>query len=124
MHLGKNVGWKQESKMNKVANQSFIQIPHAVFINLLGYKCRKHGLNLSVTDESHTSKTSWLDDESPQHHEQYLGKRVKRGLFKSADGSLINADVNGAMQIVRKVFPKAKADGIWACGQPMRVDVV
>ena len=122
--VGKNVGWKQESKMNKVVNQSFIQIPYAVFINLLGYKCRKHGLNLSVTDESHTSKTSWLDGESPQHHEQYLGKRVKRGLFRSSDGTFINADVNGAMQIVRKVFPKAKADGIWACGQPMRVDVV
>ena len=122
--VGKNDGWKQEPKMSKVTNQSFVQIPHAVFINMLEYKCQKHGLIFVTTDEAHTSKTSWLDGETPEHHEKYLGKRVKRGLFKSALDNLINADVNGALQIVRKVFPKAKSDGIWACGQPVRVNVV
>jgi len=121
--VGKNDGWKQASNMGKTVNQSFVQIPHAMFIDMLEYKCRKYGLNFIPTVESHTSKTSWLDDELPQHHENYLGKRVKRGLFKSANGTLINADVNGALQIVRKVFPKAKADGIWAFGQPVRVNV-
>ena len=122
--VGKNDGWKQESKMSKIVNQSFVQIPHAMFINMLEYKCQIHGLNFVSINESHTSKTSWLDDEEPKHHEKYLGKRVKRGLFKSALGTLINADVNGALQIIKKVFPKAKADGVWACGQPMRVNVI
>jgi putative transposase len=121
--VGKNDGWKQESKMSKNVNQSFIQIPHAAFINMLEYKCRKNGLNFVSTEEAHTSKTSWIDGELPKHHENYAGKRIKRGLFESANGNLINADVNGALQIVRKVFPKAKADGIWAYGQPVRVNV-
>jgi putative transposase len=122
--VGKNDGWKQQSKMSKQVNQSFVQIPHAMFIEMLKYKCRKYGLNIEITEEAHTSKTSWLDGEEPQHHEKYVGKRIKRGLFKSAKGELVNADVNGALQIIRKVFPKAKADGIWAYGQPVRVDVV
>ena len=122
--IGKNDGWKQEPKMGKKANQSFVQIPHSVFINMLEYKCQKHGLNFIAANEAHTSKTSWLDDEAPEHQEKYLGSRIKRGLFKSAAGTFINADVNGALQIVRKVFPKAKANGIWACGKPVRVNVV
>jgi putative transposase len=122
--VGKNDGWKQNSQMNRQVNQSFVQIPHAVFIGMLEYKCKKQGLNLEITEEAHTSKTSWLDDETPQHHDNYAGKRVKRGLFKSANGTLLNADVNGALQIIRKVFPNAKADGVWACGQPLRVNVV
>jgi putative transposase len=122
--VGKNDGWKQESKMGTVVNQSFVQIPHAVFIDMLEYKCEKHGLNFFAANESHTSKTSWLDDETPQHHESYAGRRVERGLFRAASGSLVNADVNGAMQIVRKVFPEAKADGVWAYGQPVRVGVI
>jgi putative transposase len=122
--IGKNDGWKQESKMSKVVNQSFVQIPHAVLINMLEYKCQKYGLNFIAVNESHTSKTSWLDDETPQHHESYIGKRVTRGLFKSSTASLINADVNGALQIIRKVFPKAKTDGIWAYGQPARVNII
>ena len=122
--VGKNIGWKQESKMSKLANQSFVQIPYAVFINMLEYKCQRQGLNFISVDEAHTSKTSWLDGEEPKHHEQYVGMRVKRGLFRSADGTRINADVNGAMQIVRKVFPNAKADGVWAYGQPLRVNII
>ena len=122
--VGKNTGWKHEAKLSKNVNQSFVQIPHAGFIDLLKYKCRKSGIALILTEESYTSKTSWLDGETPEHHEKYLGKRVKRGLFKSSDGRFINADVNGALQIIRKVFPDAKTEGIWACGQPLRVNVI
>ena len=122
--VGKNDGWKRESTLSKVVNQSFVQIPHAILIDMLEYKCEKYGLNFVATVESHTSKTSWLDDEVPQHHENYAGKRVKRGLFESANGFFINADVNGALQIIRKVFPKAKTDGIWAYGQPARVNII
>ncbi|MCL2014860.1 MAG: transposase [Defluviitaleaceae bacterium] len=129
--IGKNDGWKQESNMSKKVNQSFVQIPHAAFINMLEYKCQKYGLNFVKTEESYTSKTSWLDNELPIRHENYLGKRINRGLFRSAPcpsgrrvGKLINADVNGALQIVKKVFPNAKGYGIWACGQPLPVVVV
>ena len=71
-----------------------------------------------VTEESHTSKTSFLDGEKPEHKDRYLGKRVYRGLYRSANGTLLNADVNGACQILRKVFPGAFAEGIadtWFC---------
>jgi len=122
--VGKNDGWKQRPQMSRQVNQSFVQIPHVMFIGMLEYKCQKNGLNFEVTEEAHTSKTLWIDGETPQHHDDYAGKRVERGLFKSANGTLLNADVNGALQIIRKVFPKAKADGVWACGQPLRVDVV
>jgi len=122
--VGKNDGWKQETKMSKKVNQSFVQIPHATFINMIEYKCQKYGLNLFLTNESHTSKTSWIDDEIPEHQEHYLGTRIKRGLFKSANSSMINADVNGALQIIRKVFPNVKANGIWAYGQPIRVNII
>jgi putative transposase len=122
--VGKNVNWKQNSKLSKRVNQSFIQIPYAIFIDMVIYKCELKGLRCICTEESYTSKTSWLDDETPEKQELYLGKRTKRGLFKASNGSLINADVNGALQIVKKVFPKAKADGVWAYVQPLRVNVI
>ena len=122
--VGKNDHWKRGSDMGKKTNQSFVQIPHTLFVGMLAYKCRKHGLNMVTTEEAHTSKTSWIDGETPRHHEQYVGRRIARGLFKSSAGETINADVNGALQIIRKVFPNAKADGIWAYGQPLRVNVV
>jgi len=72
-----------------------------------------------LVEESHTSKCSFLDNEAIAHHEQYLEKRVRRGLFRSAQGLLINADVNGAGNIVRKSEPNAftgvKADGVGGC---------
>jgi putative transposase len=76
--VGKNTDWKQESKMSKQVNQSFVQIPHAVFIDMLEYKCQKYGLNFAVTEEAHTSKTSWLDNEIPRRHESYAGKSYAR----------------------------------------------
>lgn len=59
-----------------------------------------------MVEESHTSKCSFLDKESVEHHEKYKGKRVKRGLFKTSKGILINADVNGALNIGRKYLTK------------------
>ena len=116
--VGKNVGWKNSCDMGKQSNQSFVQIPHANFINLLTYKAALAGIKVVVTEESHTSKTSFLDGEKPEHKDRYLGKRVYRGLYRSANGTLLNADVNGACQILRKVFPGAFAEGIadtWFC---------
>lgn len=65
-----------------------------------------------MVNESYTSKCSFLDNEEVKKQEKYLGRRIKRGLFKTNKGYLINADVNEALNITRKVFPKAFADGI------------
>ena len=110
--IGKNDNWKQKINIGKKNNQSFTQIPHARLIDQLTYKCQLAGIKVVVTEESYTSKCSALDLEPIQKHSSYLGKRVKRGLFKSAKGILLNADCNGAANIVRKVFPNAFANGI------------
>jgi len=110
--IGKNDNWKQSINIGKKNNQSFTQIPHARLIDQLTYKCQLAGIKVVVTEESYTSKCSALDLEPIQKHFTYVGKRVKRGLFKSAKGILLNSDVNGSANIVRKVFPNAFANGI------------
>ena len=69
------------------------------------YKCLLNNIGCIITEESYTSKCSFLDNEPLQYSDSYLGKRVHRGLFKSNKGKLINADVNGAFNIIRKVIP-------------------
>jgi putative transposase len=109
--IGKNDGWKQEISIGKRNNQNFVQVPHARFIKMLTYKAELVGIQVILVNESHTSKCSFLDDESIGHQEGYAGKRVKRGLFRAADGRLINADVNGAYNILRKAIPNAFGNG-------------
>jgi putative transposase len=120
--IGKNDGWKQGIDLGKRTNQNFVQIPHARFIDLLTYKAQAVGIQVILTEESYTSKCSFLDNETVQKQESYQGKRLHRGVFRASDGRLINADVNGAYNIMRKVFPKVSADGIGAAVvQPKRV---
>ena len=102
--VGKNDGWKQKSNIGKVNNQIFVQIPYQLFIHDLQYKCEEVGIKVILTDEAYTSGTSFLDNEQPIKDKYNKKRRVKRGLFKSNTGKLINADVNGAYQIMRKVF--------------------
>lgn len=110
------VGWnkqmKQDINIGKRNNQNFVSIPHATFIQMLGYKCKMAGIRLITTEESYTSKCSFLDGESVKKHLLYKGKRIKRGLFRSQKGILINADVNASYNIMKKVVPKAFAKGI------------
>jgi putative transposase len=123
--VGSNKDWKRSSKMSKKVNQSFVSIPHQRYIDQLIYKAEDAGLTVITTEESYTSKCSFLDNEEMKKQEVYKGKRVKRGLFKSSDGILINADVNGAYNIIRKVFPNAFADGIEGVGlHPVKVDIM
>ena len=110
--IGKNTEWKTECSIGKVNNQNFIQIPHSRFIDMLSYKCEKVGITVKLQEESYTSKCSFLDGEEICKHETYMGRRVKRGLFKSANGKYINADVNGSYNIMRKAIPNAFANGI------------
>jgi putative transposase len=110
--IGKNDGWKSEVTLGKRNNQNFVQIPHARFIQMLAYKAQLVGIEVSLTEESYTSKCSFLDQEDLCHQASYLGKRVKRGLFRSKSGQTINADINASANIIRKVFPNAFADGV------------
>lgn len=110
--IGKNPNWKQEANLGKRNNQNFVSMPHARFIEMLSYKAQLVGIRVIETEESYTSKCSFLDLEPICQHEHYMGQRVKRGLFRASGGRLINADINGAFNIMRKVFPNAFADGI------------
>jgi putative transposase len=110
--IGKNDGWKQEISIGKRNNQNFVQVPHARFIQMLTYKAELVGIQVILVNESHTSKCSFLDDEPICHHERYADKRIKRGLFRASDGRrIINADVNGAYNILRKAIPEAFGQG-------------
>lgn len=101
--VGHNKEWKDSINIGSVNNQNFVSIPHSKFISLLAYKCGIVGINVVTTEESYTSKCDALAMEEIRHHDTYLGKRKKRGLFQSSVGKLINADVNGALNIMRKV---------------------
>jgi len=103
--VGYNREWKQEINIGKRNNQNFVQIPHQKFIYMLEYKLKLEGINFIQNEESYTSKCSALDLEPLNKHENYLGKRTKRGLFISSKGIKINADLNGALNILRKVAP-------------------
>lgn len=111
--IGKNPLWKQEINLGKRTNQNFVNIPHARLIEQLEYKAKLVGIEVIVVEESYTSKCSFLDGEEIEKQEEYKGKRIKRGLFRSGQGILLNADINGSLNIIRKAFPKAAfADGI------------
>ena len=92
--------------MNNVSNQKFINIPYDMLIRQLEYKCQDYGIKLITTEESYTSGTSFLDGEEPIKTNYSKNRRVKRGLFQ-ASKQLINSDVNGSLQIMKKVFPDA-----------------
>jgi putative transposase len=79
---------------------------------MIEYKAKEKGIAVVLTEESYTSGTSFLDGEEPVKENYDKSRRVHRGLFKANDDRLINADVNGAFQILRKVFPNVSADGI------------
>ena len=101
--MGKNDGWKQDVNIGKRNNQNFVSIPFEKFIKMLSYKCRLMGINVLKINESYTSKCSFIDFEEIRHHDAYVGNRIKRGLFKSQTERLINADLNGSLNIMRKV---------------------
>lgn len=100
--FGHNKGQKQDIQLGKKTNQNFVQIPMYQLISMLQYKCQLKGIRFIVTEESYTSKCSFLDLEEIKHHKSYLGNRVKRGLFRTSTNCYINSDVNGSLNIGRK----------------------
>lgn len=110
--IGRNKNWKQDINIGKVNNQNFVNIPFYVFINMLKYKCKLNGIMVIEQEESYTSKCSFIDKEEIRKHVSYMGSRIKRGIFKSAKGKLINADLNGSYNILRKAISKNSLKGI------------
>lgn len=108
--IGKNKNWKQNSKLNKRINQTFVQIPYDKYIQLLTYKAQEQGILVYHVEESFTSGTSFLDNELPTRELYNKKRRVYRGLFKSNTGIQLNADVNASYQIPKKVFNILQVD--------------
>ena len=105
--IGKNNNWKQNLPFGKKVKQRFAYLPYETFIEQLQYKCQLRGITVVVREESYTSKASLLDnDDIPVYgateNPQFSGRRIKRGLYRSGNGRLINADVNGSYNILRK----------------------
>ena len=122
--VGKNDGWKQETNMGKRNNQNFVHIPYEKFIPKLRYKAENYGINFIETEESYTSGTSFLDNELPERKNYDKSRRIERGLFQSNDGKIINSDLNGSYQIIRKVFPNAFEQWDRGCGlHPVKINI-
>lgn len=125
--IGLNKGWKQDIDLGKKNNQKFVEIPFSKLIDKISYKGRLIGINVQTTEESYTSKVDHLTFETLEKHDVYLGKRKKRGLFQSSVNKLLNADVNGAIGIGRKVFGDSFVKEIIDSGfafNPVKVNIL
>ena len=107
--VGYNKGWKQEINIGSKNNQNFVGIPFRKILDILKYKLEDNGIEYKEQEESYTSKASYLDnDDIPVYKENdgtnyiFSGKRIKRGIYKSKQGKIINADLNGALNILKK----------------------
>lgn len=112
--IGKNEDWKRNINIGKVNNQKFVTIPYSQFIEMIEYKAYEEGIKVIITEESYTSKASFFDydtipvyDEDDKTKHKFSGRRIERGLYKTSTGKVVNADVNGALNIIIKVIPDA-----------------
>lgn len=117
--IGKNDLWKQEVNLKSKNNQKFVYIPHSRFISFIEYKCEMSGINVIKQEESFTSKASFLNlDYIPCYSKNYTehqfsGYRKTRGQYKiKGSHQIINADVNGSFNILRKAIPNVFDNGI------------
>ena len=106
--IGKNNRWKQKINLGRVNNQNFVQIPFNVLIHMIQYKSELQGINVILQEESYTSKVSFFDNDFiPEYNKtdklyKPSGKRICRGLYKLSDGFVVNSDINGSLNILRK----------------------
>ena len=126
MVIGHNEGQKTGINLGDTTNQAFVSVPFAKFDTILTYTAWKYGIAVVIREESYTSKASLLDydviptykapekDDKDENNENetkveyvFSGNRYKRGLYKTKDGCIINADINGAGNIIRKEYPYA-----------------
>jgi len=108
--VGYNKEWKQDTNIGSINNQNFVNIPFYKFISMLDYKCKLKGIIFKRITEEYTSKYSFVDDEEIAKHTTYAGRRINRELFKTKKGIIINADVNGAYNILKKYM---KENATW-----------
>lgn len=109
LYVGYNKDFKRSVNMGKQNNQNFVQIPFGKLRDQLSFLCWTYGIQYMEVEESYTSKSSFLDnDPLPEYKAEqpykgtFSGKRIHRGLYRALDGTVINADVNGAYNIMRK----------------------
>ena len=105
--VGYNKKIKQDTSMGKIKNQNFCYIPFLSFVNMIKYKCELEGIKVILQEESYTSQASSLDlDCMPVYPEypkyKFSGQRIKRGIYKTKEKLILNADINGAINILRK----------------------
>ena len=111
--MGVNRGWKQGSDMGNVNNQNFTGIPHDRLRKMIMYKAAREGIRVMEQEESYTSKADITAmDFIPIYGREngnvgFSGKRIKRGLYSCSAGYAVNADCNGAANILRKAVPDA-----------------
>ena len=100
--MGEGYLAQNEANLGKKNNQNFVNIPFGKFIGKLRNKCELNGIHFETIEESYTSKCDHLAGEEMIHHEKYMGRRIKRGLFRGKTGILENSDVHGALGIMLK----------------------
>ena len=107
--LGYNEDFQRNSNIGSINNQNFVNIPYGKLRDKLIYLCKLYGIEFKLQEESYTSKASFFDgDEIPiydkENSQEYIfsGKRIKRGLYQTSKGYQLNADCNGALNILRK----------------------
>ena len=131
--IGYNNNFQRESNIGKVNNQSFVNIPYGKLRSKLKYLCEMNGIEYIEQEESYTSKASFFDgDEIPEYRQEenpqtytFSGKRIQRGLYQCSDGKTINADVNGALNILRK-SNVVSLEGLYSRGKvdtPVRIRI-
>ena len=138
--IGTNKGWKQNINIGRRNNQNFVNIPFYKFKQILTYLCEENGIEVHEQEESYTSKASFLDgDFIPTFNESgekekhtFSGSRISRGLYETKNKKIINADVNGSLNILRKFINKNVTgkfqNNIWedlaeVCSTPYKVTV-
>lgn len=107
--IGYNTNWKNKVNLGHDTNRTFYEVPYNKLVHMLFYKGEERGIKVVENEEAYTSKCDALALEEIKQHDSYLGKRVRRGLFSSSIGVLLNADVNGAINILRKYVYKTYA---------------
>ncbi len=119
-----NECWKQNVKIGKSNNQKFVSIQFLKLIQQIKYKAELVGIVVQTVNESHTYKCDSFSLESIKHHDKYKGKRKEQGLFQSSINNLVNADVNGAINILRRVISNSFIDNRYrlSATQPVTVN--
>ena len=107
--VGYNKNWKQNINIGKANNQNFVNIPFRKILDILKYKLEENGIECKEQEESYTSKSSYLDNDNIPTYQKgdlqayiFSGKRINRNLYQSKQGKIINADLNGALNILKK----------------------